>query len=75
MIELVPGGADQAGAGPGRLALRVDVLDALLETLAAAGAEVIAPPVTSGSLRHAVIADPDGTQIALIEGDVTYPRR
>lgn len=75
VIELVPVGADQAVTGPGRLALRVDVLDALIETLASAGVVVIVPPVTSGSMRRAVIADPDGTQIALIEGDVTYPRR
>ncbi|GAB4417922.1 MAG: hypothetical protein Kow00106_13870 [Anaerolineae bacterium] len=63
-----------AGAGEGErtfyLALRVCDLDAIVARLAQAGVTVLSAPVnTPYGVRLAVIADPDGTVLHLVEGD------
>jgi catechol 2,3-dioxygenase-like lactoylglutathione lyase family enzyme len=58
------------------LALRVCDLDAIVARLAHAGVTVLSAPVnTSYGVRLAVIADPDGTVLHLLEGDFVYSRR
>jgi lactoylglutathione lyase len=62
----------QRVAGPVRLALEVDDSAATADTLAAAGAELIAGPVvTPWSHRNVRLRAPDGTQLTLftIVGD------
>ncbi len=58
------------------LALRVSGLDAMVTRLAHAGVTLHSAPVnTPYGVRLAVIADPDGTLLHLIEGDFVYSRR
>lgn len=84
VLALVSGatGVDKAAAraenrpGPLYVALRVVGLDAIVARLAQAGVAVRSAPVsTSYGVRVAVIADPDGTPIQLVEGDFVYARR
>ncbi len=57
-------------------ALRVTGLDAIAKPLVAAGVSFTRLPVTTASgTRIAVLTDPDGTLIELIEGDTAYSRR
>lgn len=64
------------GERPFYLALRVSGLDAIVARLDRAGATVLSAPVsTPYGVRLAVIADPDGTLLHLIEGNFIYSRR
>lgn len=76
VLQLVEVGAARNGASPAHLLLRVVALDALVTALAGAGARVIAAPApTPYGVRRAVLADPDGSLVELVEGEVSYPRR
>ena len=79
VLELItmPDASDppERAAGLRQLSLRVAALDALVESLAAAGARVVLEPVTAGDIRRAVIADPDGTCIELFAGETAYAHR
>jgi catechol 2,3-dioxygenase-like lactoylglutathione lyase family enzyme len=58
------------------LALRVSGLDDIVARLSQAGVTLRSAPVsTPYGVRLAVIADPDGTLVHLIEGDFVYSRR
>lgn len=58
------------------LVLRVSGLDAIVARLAHAGVRIHGAPVsTPYGVRMAVVADPDGTLIHLIEGDFVFTRR
>lgn len=75
VIALVPVERAPDAASVPSLILRVDALDALLASLANAGVRVLSGPETTGGMRRAVIADPDGLPIELVDGERTYPRR
>lgn len=73
-LELTTGDG-AAGTGP-TLWLQVPDVDREHERLAAAGVDVLRPPVTEPwGLRECWIADPDGTKIALIQVPDTHPLR
>ncbi len=58
--------AGQRVSGPVRLAVEVNDLEATAERLAAAGAEVVAPPVVPPwGGRNARLRSPDGMQLTL----------
>ncbi|HEX3053884.1 MAG TPA: VOC family protein [Aggregatilineaceae bacterium] len=66
----------QMPIGLRHLALRVGGLDLIVEQLMCAGVEfTLEPTEAAGGIRHAVLLDPDGIAIELIEGDVVYSRR
>ncbi len=68
--------ADQATARIPHIALRVNGIDALITSLAAAGVNIVRTPVdTPHGLRVALFTDPDGTLIEFVEGDTVYLRR
>jgi catechol 2,3-dioxygenase-like lactoylglutathione lyase family enzyme len=85
LIELVSfaRGAEFAGQPAGgasaaipAFALRVTDLDAIARPLVEAGVSFARLPVsTSSGVRIAMLSDPDGTLIELIEGDTVYSRR
>jgi lactoylglutathione lyase len=65
------------GDGYGHVALQVDDLDALLETLAAQGIEPEKPPYAPGGreeFRICFVADPDGYRTELIDGEFDTPQ-
>jgi lactoylglutathione lyase len=65
------------GDGYGHVALQVDDLDALLESLAAQGIEPEKPPYAPGGreeFRICFVADPDGYRIELIDGEFDTPQ-
>ncbi len=69
-------GTSQIQVGLRHLALRVGGLDLIAEQLMCAGVEfTLEPTEAAGGIRHAVLLDPDGITIELIEGDVVYSRR
>jgi len=74
-LELVSGGSPVAGGGAA-LWLQVPEVDAEHARLAAAGVEVLSPPVDEPwGLRECWVADPDGVRIALIEVPDAHPLR
>jgi len=85
VLELVSfaRGAELAGMPPVEshtaipaFALRVTGLDAIAKPLIEAGVSFARLPVqTASGTRVAVLSDPDGTLIELIEGDTVYSRR
>ncbi len=76
VLQLVEVGAAMHESSQAHLVLRVVALDALVAALAAAGARVLsAPAPTPYGVRRAVLADPDGLPVELVEGEVIYPRR
>jgi lactoylglutathione lyase len=65
------------GDGYGHVALEVDDLDGLLESLAAQGIEPEKPPYAPGGreeFRICFVADPDGYRIELIDGEFDTPQ-
>ncbi|MEA2130233.1 MAG: lactoylglutathione lyase, partial [Solirubrobacteraceae bacterium] len=65
------------GDGNGHVALQVDDLDGLLESLAAQGIEPEKPPYAPGGreeFRICFVADPDGYRIELIDGEFDTPQ-
>lgn len=76
-LELVSGSSPvPVGGHAGGLWLQVPDVGAEHERLAAAGVEVLQPPVTQPwGLRECWVADPDGVRIALIEVPDTHPLR
>ena len=66
------------GEGYNHVALSVDDLDAVLETLAGLGVEPEKPPYRPGDRddlpRIAFVADPDGYRIELVEGVFHTPQ-
>jgi predicted enzyme related to lactoylglutathione lyase len=74
-LELVSGGSPVSGNGAA-LWLQVRSVDAEHERLAAAGVEILSPPVDEPwGLRECWVADPDGVRIALIEVPDAHPLR
>ena len=75
-LELVSGGSPVAAAGGAALWLQVPEVDVEHARLAAAGVEVLSPPVDEPwGLRECWVADPDGVRIALIEVPDAHPLR
>jgi lactoylglutathione lyase len=65
------------GDGYGHVALSVEDLDGLLESLASQGIEPEKPPYHPGGreeLRICFVADPDGYRVELIDGDFATPQ-
>ncbi|HZM37706.1 MAG TPA: VOC family protein [Acidimicrobiales bacterium] len=74
-LELVSGGSPVTG-GAASLWLQVPEVDPEHARLAAAGVEVLSPPVDEPwGLRECWVADPDGVRIALIEVPDAHPLR
>jgi predicted enzyme related to lactoylglutathione lyase len=74
-LELVSGGSPVTSGGAA-LWLQVPDVDAEHARLAAAGVEVLSPPVDEPwGLRECWVADPDGVRIALIEVPDAHPLR
>jgi len=74
-LELVSGSAP-APTGGVTLWLQVHDVDVEHDRLAAAGVDVRRPPKTEPwGLRECWIADPDGTDIVLVEVPATHPIR
>lgn len=70
------GPPNETQTGAQHIALRVTDLDAIVRTLLGAGVHVTRQPVrAAGGARVACLADPDGTPIELIEGEIVYSRR
>lgn len=69
--EAVRGGIRHEPEGSAEIVLyvRVEDLEAMVQTAESAGATVRIPPMESGELRFAVIADPAGNPIGLLERD------
>ena len=58
------------------ISVRVSDLDAVAEQLACAEVPfTLEPSRVAGGMRAAFVKDPDGTPIALLEGEITYTRR
>lgn len=55
------------GNGYSRLVLRVSDVEGALQLLVKHGAPVIAQPATMGSLKYAMVSDPDGYVVELLE--------
>lgn len=75
-LELVSGGSPVTGPAGAALWLQVPDVDAEHARLAAAGVEVLSPPVDQPwGLRECWLADPDGLRIVLVEVPETHPLR
>jgi len=85
LLELVSGGAvtgepdppgDPIRPGARHITLHVTGLDAIVEQLVCADVPLIyEPDRLMDGVRLAVVADPDGTPVVLVEGEIVYTRR
>ena len=67
VFEIYPLPADDSPANSVRLGFAVAALDKLLETLLDAGGKLITEPLDSPWGRRAVMADPEGRRLELVE--------
>lgn len=67
VFEIYPAPADEPPANSVRLGFGVVALDRLLETLLDAGGKLISEPLDSPWGRRAVVADPEGRRLELVE--------
>lgn len=67
VFELYPQSSDDASTCTTRIGFRVPSLDAVIEALGDFPACVISPPQESPWGRRAVVVDPDGHRVELVE--------
>ncbi len=67
VFEIYPLTDDQASTAGTRFGFRVREIDPLVERLPDAGGRIVSPPRASEWGRRAVVDDPDGHRIELIE--------
>jgi lactoylglutathione lyase len=67
VFELYPLSSDGQSSAGTRIGFRVPSLDAAITSLTAAPASIVSPPKQSEWGRRAVVKDPDGHRVELIE--------
>lgn len=73
VFELYPQTDPNASTTSTRIGFRVAVLDATVERLVQGGAKLLSPPKDSPWGRRAVVADPIGHRIELVEAAPNVP--
>lgn len=68
VFEIYPRG-DGPGTSAARLGFRVASLETLLATMCATGTQVVTPPAHTDWGYRAVVLDPDGHKVELVEAD------